>query len=120
MLFHGTRANTEMARNFLVAASLNEQLQNLLVSRGDFDIVQIDHGLSSVSFRFNSCGRDPRYLLSKPFAKYSLLGNARPFIELPRIFVFYSPVISFHLVRRSELALHYGNVSPNGIPPFPS
>ena len=99
MLFHGARANTEMARNFLVAASLNQQLQNLLVSRGDFDIVQIDHGLSSVSFRFNSCGRDPRYPLSKLFAKYSLLGKVHRSIELPCIFVFYSLFISFFLVR---------------------
>lgn len=39
MLLNGARADTQMARDFLVAASLNEQVQYLLVSGCYLDIV---------------------------------------------------------------------------------
>jgi len=45
MLFYGSRADTEMARDFFVAAPLHQQAQYLLVSRGYFDVVKIDHWL---------------------------------------------------------------------------
>src|ERR1700688_4546354 len=45
MLFDGARADAQMARDFLVAASLNEQTQYLLVSGRYLDIVKIDHWL---------------------------------------------------------------------------
>src|SRR5690242_2054206 len=37
MLLHGARANTKLAGDLLIAASLHQQLQNLMVSRRDLD-----------------------------------------------------------------------------------
>jgi hypothetical protein len=45
VLFDGARADAQMARDFFVAAALNEQTQYLLVSGRYLDIVKIDHWL---------------------------------------------------------------------------
>jgi hypothetical protein len=44
VLFHGARADAQMPRNFLVAATLHQQIQHLLVTGSDFDFLQVDHG----------------------------------------------------------------------------
>jgi hypothetical protein len=43
VLLNGARADVELARNFLVAASLDQQIQHLLVAGGNFDLFQIHH-----------------------------------------------------------------------------
>jgi hypothetical protein len=45
MLFHGARADVELARNLFVAAALYDQVQDLLVAGSDFDLIQVDHDL---------------------------------------------------------------------------
>jgi hypothetical protein len=52
MLLHGTRADVELAGNLFVAAALNQQAQNLLVTGCDLDFVEVDHGAFVCSFSF--------------------------------------------------------------------
>jgi hypothetical protein len=44
MLFHSPRTDVKLNRNFLVAATLHEQVQNLLVAGRHFDFIQMNHG----------------------------------------------------------------------------
>jgi hypothetical protein len=44
MLLNGAGADIELACDVFVTASLDEQIQDLLVARRDFDLIQIDHG----------------------------------------------------------------------------
>jgi hypothetical protein len=67
MLFDGSGADVEVGRDLLVAASLHEQTEHLLVARRDFDFVEIDHrnGKWELALPFPSppsvqtWGRDP-------------------------------------------------------------
>jgi hypothetical protein len=43
VLLHRARTNVELPGNLFVAASLHQQIQDLLVARRDFDLRQIDH-----------------------------------------------------------------------------
>jgi hypothetical protein len=43
VLLDGARADFEFGGDFFVAASGDQQLENLLVAAGDFDLFQIDH-----------------------------------------------------------------------------
>jgi len=43
MLFDRARADVQPARDFLVAASLHQQIQDLLVPGRHFDFLKIDH-----------------------------------------------------------------------------
>jgi hypothetical protein len=53
VLFNRPRADVQMARDFLVAASLNQQSQYLLVSGRDFNFVEVYHRLFDCSFSSN-------------------------------------------------------------------
>ena len=53
VLFNGSRADAEFGRYFFVAAALNQQLQDLLVTAGNFDLVQVQH-CSASSFCWNA------------------------------------------------------------------
>jgi hypothetical protein len=46
VLFHSARADVQLSRNFLVAASLDQELQHLLIALGDFDLAEIHHNFS--------------------------------------------------------------------------
>ena len=46
VLLHGAWADVQLARNFLVAAGLDQRKQNLLVAGGHFDFGEIDHVLN--------------------------------------------------------------------------
>jgi hypothetical protein len=43
VLFYGTRTDIELTRNLFVTAALHEQIQHLLVSRRNFDLLKINH-----------------------------------------------------------------------------
>jgi len=43
VLFYGAGADIELARNLFVAATLHEQVQDLLVAGSDFHLIQVDH-----------------------------------------------------------------------------
>jgi len=43
VLLHRARTDVQVAGNFLVAASLGEQMQDFLITRRNFDGIQIDH-----------------------------------------------------------------------------
>ena len=53
VLLNGSRADAEFGRYFFVAAALNQQLQDLLVTAGNFDLVQVQH-CSASSFCWNA------------------------------------------------------------------
>jgi hypothetical protein len=48
MLFHGPGADVQLLRDFLVAASFDQQLENLFIALRNFDVAQIQHGMSSL------------------------------------------------------------------------
>lgn len=70
MLFYGSWADVQMARDFLVAAPLHQQVQHLLVSGCDLDLVEINHWLLVRSLG-SILGSRPADYRSNPFAKYS-------------------------------------------------
>jgi hypothetical protein len=43
VLFHGPGAYVQLLRDFLVAASFDQQVQNLLIAVRDFDVAEIQH-----------------------------------------------------------------------------
>src|SRR5258708_34652863 len=45
MLLHGARADTQLPGDFLVAATLDQQIEHLLISRRNFDSVDIHHNI---------------------------------------------------------------------------
>src|ERR1700722_20833581 len=49
MLLHSPRADVQLFRDFLVAAPLNQQVKNLLISAGNLDSGTVHHSFSSVS-----------------------------------------------------------------------
>ena len=46
MLFYGARTDVQLFRDIFVAAPLHEELQNLLVTIRDLDVVQVQHSVS--------------------------------------------------------------------------
>src|ERR1700690_3471714 len=50
VLLHGPRADVQMAGDLFVTAPLYEQVQYLLITRGNLDLVEVDHGLFVGSF----------------------------------------------------------------------
>jgi hypothetical protein len=44
MLFHGPGADVQFLRDFLVAASFHQQVQNLFVALRNLDVTEIQHG----------------------------------------------------------------------------
>ncbi len=52
MLLDGSRADFQLRRNFLVAATLNQQVQNLVVPGCDLDFTQICHSYLSLGDSF--------------------------------------------------------------------
>ena len=53
VLFHCARTDMKTSGNFLVAASLRQESQNLFVARGNFDGIQIDHCVTRFGRNFN-------------------------------------------------------------------
>jgi len=49
MLFYGARADVELIGDFFITATLHEQLQNLLITRGNFHLIKVDHCLAICS-----------------------------------------------------------------------
>ena len=47
MLFDGARTDAELPGDLFVAATLHQQIKHLLISRCDFDSLDIYHGSSS-------------------------------------------------------------------------
>jgi hypothetical protein len=43
MLFHGPGADVQLLRDFLVAASFDQQMQHLLIALRNLDVTQIQH-----------------------------------------------------------------------------
>jgi hypothetical protein len=43
MLFHSPRADVQLLGDFLVAASFDQQVKNLLIALRDFDVAEIQH-----------------------------------------------------------------------------
>jgi hypothetical protein len=43
VLFHGAGTDAEFRSDFFIAAALNQQVKNLLVAAGDFDLIQVQH-----------------------------------------------------------------------------
>jgi hypothetical protein len=43
MLFHGPGADVQLLRDFLVAASFDQQMQNLLIALRNLDVAEIQH-----------------------------------------------------------------------------
>jgi hypothetical protein len=62
MLFHGPRADAQVARDLFIAAALHQKTQNLVVSGGYLDFIKVDHKFG-IGFRLlllvQSWGRDP-------------------------------------------------------------
>jgi hypothetical protein len=62
----------ELIRDLLVAASLREQVQNLVVAWGDFHFVEVDHGFgcsflpSGATLRFSDRSSDDCTGFAKP------------------------------------------------------
>jgi hypothetical protein len=74
VLFDGPGADVQVTGDLFVAASLNEQTQHLLVTRSDFDFIEVDHWLFVGSFS-SVVGSRPATKRSKRFAKCSLRSN---------------------------------------------
>jgi hypothetical protein len=47
MLFHGPGTDVQLLRDFLVAASFDQQVQNLFIALRNLDVAEIQHGDSS-------------------------------------------------------------------------
>jgi hypothetical protein len=45
MLFHGPGADVQLRRDILVAASFDQQLENLFIALGNLDVAEIQHGI---------------------------------------------------------------------------
>jgi hypothetical protein len=43
MLFHGPGADVQLLRDFLIAASFDQQLQNLFIAMRNLDVAEIQH-----------------------------------------------------------------------------
>jgi hypothetical protein len=46
VLFHGTRTDAQLPRDFLIAAALNQQIQHLLIPGCNFYSFEVHHGNS--------------------------------------------------------------------------
>jgi hypothetical protein len=67
VLLHGAWADAEFGGDLFIAAALHQQLQNLLVTAGDFDLIQVQHFLA-----FLPAGMPTLSNRSTSFAKVSL------------------------------------------------
>jgi hypothetical protein len=45
MLFHGPGTDIQLRRDVLVAASFDQQLENLFIALGNLDVAEIQHGI---------------------------------------------------------------------------
>jgi hypothetical protein len=68
MLFHRSRADAQMPRDFLVAATLHQQIQDLLIAGCDLNFFEINHDSLLFGLLFPAAVRSP---LSTSFAKLS-------------------------------------------------
>jgi hypothetical protein len=72
VLLYGAGANVEFDCDLFIAASLHQQLKNLLVAAGDFDLIEVQH-FSASSCCWNTDISDR----STSFAKVSPLFNSQ-------------------------------------------
>jgi len=89
VLFDRSRADAQLARDLLVAAALYQQVEDLLVTGCDLDLVEVNHGLFVCSFS-SVWGSRPADPGSNLFAKYSLTPNPlrnTPFTRFLSIFI---------------------------------
>jgi hypothetical protein len=76
VLFYSAGTDVELACNFLVAAALHEQVQDLLIAGRDFDLIEINHDLLLLrTWRSHSASQIARLspivrIPSPPLAKY--------------------------------------------------
>jgi hypothetical protein len=56
VLLNRSWADAEFRRDFFIAAALNQQMKNLLVAAGDFNLIQVQHfSASSSCSNANGC-----------------------------------------------------------------
>jgi hypothetical protein len=57
VLFDSARANAQLGGDLFVAATLDQQFQNLLIAACNFDLIQVDHDcLFARRMEFAACG----------------------------------------------------------------
>jgi len=54
VLFHGAGADREFGGDFFVAAPLHQPIEHLLVTAGNFDLIEVQHGFLSVAVISNA------------------------------------------------------------------
>jgi hypothetical protein len=66
VLFNGAGTDAEFRSDLFIAAALNQQVKNLLVAAGDFDLIEVQHFSPS-----SSCWNANAFSRSTSFAKAS-------------------------------------------------